>query len=247
MHRFHVPSDQVNHIQFPLPASEAHHAVKVLRCRPQEVVEVLDGRGRRLKCQITDVARREVHVAVLDEVADDPPPVRIVLYSALAKGRAFDLILEKAAEIGVSEVVPVICERSVAVPAEDQAAAKVERWQQAVVAAMKQCGRSWMPVVRPMRPFYTAIAHSDECSWNLVAALDDAARPLKEWLRGVTEPLKAGASVGVWIGPEGDFSESEYEVMRSRRFAFARLTDAVLRSETAALYVLACLHYEVGF
>ena len=246
MHRFHVPPELVNGREFVFPPAEAHHATGVLRCREGDAVEVLDGQGRRMLCEVTEAHRRNLRVVVREDHREPSPPHPIVLYQALTKSRSFDLVLEKATEIGVTEIVPVICERSVAVPDEKQSAAKAEKWRQTVIAALKQCGAGWLPVVHPPRPFFTAVGHSDQCAWNVVAALEDSARPFKEWARGMSGILETGAVAGVWVGPEGDFTESEYEVMRSRKFAFARLTNSVLRSETAAIYALSCLHYELG-
>jgi 16S rRNA (uracil1498-N3)-methyltransferase len=246
MHRFHVPPELVNGREFVLPPTESHHALKVLRCRVGDAVEVLNGKGRRQTCEITEATRRGVRVAVRSDRQEPASSLRLVLFQALTKGKSFDLVIEKATEIGVSEIVPVICERSVAVPEGRHSDAKVEKWRQSAIAAIKQCGRSWLPEIHPPRPFFSAIGRADACEWNVVAALDESARPLKEWLRSMGTMLAIGVSAGLWVGPEGDYAESEYEVMRSRKYSFARLTDSVLRAETAALYLLSSLHYEVG-
>jgi len=246
MRRFFVPPEQVNGREFVLPPAEARHAASVLRCREGDMVEILDGAGRRQLCQISEISRRDVRVAVREDQQEPPPATPVALFQGLTKARSFDLILEKATEIGVTEIVPVICEHAVAVPDGKQEEAKVEKWRQTAIAASKQCGCSWLPKIHAPRPFFSAVGHSQDYSWNVVAALDESARPLKEWLRSMSTVLGNGASVGIWVGPEGDFTESEYEVMRRRNFSFARLTESVLRAETAALYALSCLRYEVG-
>jgi 16S rRNA (uracil1498-N3)-methyltransferase len=246
IHRFHVPPAEVRGNEFALPAAEAHHAIKVLRCRVGDPVQVLDGCGRTMSCEIIDVSRREVRVRTREVRSVGEPSVRVILFQAITKGKSFDLILEKATEIGVSEIVPVICERAVAVPDGKQALAKAEKWRHTAIAALKQSGRAWLPVTHPVTPFFSAVSRSEKCDWKMVAALDPTARPLKDWLRGVGGLLSAGSTIAVWIGPEGDFTESEYHVMRSRGFSFATLGDAVLRAETAAICALACIRYEVG-
>ena len=246
MHRFHVPPAEIREPGFVLPPGEAHHALKVLRCRVGDEVEVLDGCGRSLNCEIVDISRREVRLKARSVRTSAEPAVRVILFQAITKGKSFDLVLEKATELGVSEIVPVICERAVAVPDGKHAQAKVEKWGQTAIAAIKQSGRLWLPVIHPALPFFAAVSRSEKCDWKVVAALDADARPMKDWLRGLVGLPDTGANVALWIGPEGDFTAAEYQVMRARGFSFATLGDAVLRSETAAICGLACIQYELG-
>lgn len=246
MRRFFVPRAEIRGEEFDFPDSEAHHALSVLRCREGDCVAVLDGCGRELSCEITSANRRAVRVRVRSERRFARPAVPVVLFQSMVKGKAFDLIVEKATEIGVSEIVPVVGERVVAAPSDRQMAGKVDKWRQTAIGAVKQSGRAWLPEIQSPLPFFSAVSRAEKCDWNVVAALDDSARPLREWLRGMSGVLVTGASIGVWIGPEGDFTKSEYEVLRSRKYSFATLTDAVLRAETAALFALACIQYELS-
>lgn len=248
MPRFFQPDATIQSDEVVLVGAEANHAARVLRVREGEIVEVLNGRGLRLSGTVTGVTKTAVRIAMTDRIEEAPPAVSIVLFQSLLKGKHFDLVLQKATELGADEIVPVITDRVIARPKASEFADRREKWQQAVIEATKQCGAAWCPQVRPPTPFAEAIQPPvTENSLHLVASLQvDAVHPravLGDYFR---LPAAKNSAVAIWIGPEGDFTDAEYAALLAagvRPVSFGRL---VLRSETAALHALSILNYERG-
>ena len=133
-----------------LREQEAHHLARVRRLRPDDRIEVIDGLGHCYQVRVAAVARAEVHCEILgcrDECGENP--VQLSLAPALVKGARFDSIVEKATEIGVGCIAPVIADRGVVQPGTGN---KIERWRRLIRAAAKQCGRSRLPVLYPPAP-----------------------------------------------------------------------------------------------
>jgi len=234
--RFYAPPEIASQDEFVLPDAEGHHASRVLRCRVNDEVVVVDGVGQSIRCKIAECSRSSVRVIVLARTVAEKPKQRLVLMQGIVKGKAMDLIVEKATELGVAAIVPVVSENAVAVPDSDKSGSKVDKWWGNALAAIKQCGRAWLPEIAPPTRFDGAIQQSGKAR-NLVASLQDDPLPLYQ----VAESLRLEESVNVWIGPEGDFTNDEYRQLDTIGATSVSLSDAVLRSETAAICALSCL------
>lgn len=243
MHRFLVPS--ARHAapgdMVPLGESDARHAVQVLRLGPGAPVTLLDGAGGEHFADLAEVGRREVTARIgasRQHVRRGPTRT---LAAGLAKGKAWDLILQKATELGVHRIVPLACERSVAVVDPQDAPAKRERWALIVAEAAKQCGTPWLPDIElPVRPAEWA-ARGNADSRVILADLTPGAVSLAQALAGVaTRP-----EVVLLVGPEGDFSPSEKAVFQAAGAVPVTLGPRVLRAETAAAAMLAVLEHEL--
>ncbi len=228
MHRFHVADLQ----QPVLTGPAAHHCTHVLRLQAGAEVELFDGRGHAVRCRISEAGKHEVRLAFLHHTDTPPLPVRITLAAAIIK-KNFDFIIQKATELGVAGIVPLITERTIVRPG------KSDRWQEIALEACKQCGNNWLPVIQPPQRFadFSTAAGKDEL--KLVAALQPDAQSLHTIL---TAPV---SSVTLAIGPEGDFTTDEYEHLRAAGYRPMTLGPLVLRADTAALYALSILHYEL--
>lgn len=228
MRRLYVPDIPEGAQTLSLPEGEAHHARTVLRAREGDRFEVLNGRGRRLVGRVQAVSRQDVSLEIESESNEERPTTELVLCQAMVKAKAMDLIVEKATEIGVTCILPVSCERSVSV------GAKVGRWRDLAVSAMKQCGRLWLPEISDASTMEDAIKQTT-ASRSVVASLSGERRNLWDCLEGVR-------SVALWIGPEGDFTCGELEALAEA--TFISLGSNVLRAETAAIAGLACIRHE---
>jgi len=228
-----------------LDAEQSHHCAHVMRQAVGDHFSVFDGHGVEAKARITEVAGNEVKFQVLAK-ANSPRPVHPVwLAQALTKPKSMDLILEKATELGVSELVPLQSDHSVVQLDDEKAEAKVEKWQKLTIEAAKQCGQNWLPVVQtPIAPkdFVTGIPRN---ALKLIASLQHEAKPLKGVLREHLPALKAGSPIIVMIGPEGDFTPAEIGQARSAGFAPVSLGKIILRAETAAFFALSAIAYEL--
>jgi 16S rRNA (uracil1498-N3)-methyltransferase len=150
-----------------------------------------------------------------------------------------DYVVEKATELGVGRIIPVVSERTIPRWKDAKKEALKERWRKIAVEASKQCGRSDIPVIDDIVEFADCIAKIGTCPLRLIAALSDEAIPLKDTLRDFK-----GDGIAVAIGPEGDFTPEEIEVAKSGGFKLISLGPRVLKSDTAGLSVLAAINYE---
>lgn len=244
MRRFFQSTGPASDGSLVLDEAESRHAAQVLRIGTGDQAIVLDGRGGEHHCTAVNVSRREVRLRVDQSGQHPPPPVRVRLVQALTKGKSFELILQKAVELGVSEIQPLITDRVVARPEPKEFPAKVEKWRQLTIEAIKQCGAVWLPQVREPCPVSAALAAGK--GLQLVADLRAGARHPGEVLGEVAGARRNLGEVSVWIGPEGDFTGEELAALIGAGVVPITLGDTVLRSETAALYALSMLRYELS-
>ena len=246
MHRFYLPPDQCTSATLILVGREAHHAAHVLRLRQGEPVTVLDGAGNQLLCTVAEANRKNILLAVMERKAMPPSSARITLLQALPKGKIMDAIIQKATELGAARIVPLLTERVVSQLDDESAAHKVEKWRQAGIEAVKQCGSPWLPAIEsPLTPV-EFIARKEKFDLMLVGALQNERRHLHEVLREFqVQHGRLPQSVGVWIGPEGDFTATELDAILAAGAAPITLGRLVLRVETAAIYCLSVLNHEL--
>lgn len=230
-----------------LVGREAHHAVHVLRLARGERVIVLDGAGQELHCEVGDARHEAVvlHVTARKEVP--PLPYQITLLQALPKGRLFEDIVQKATELGVHRIVPLLTEHVVTRLDRENAEAKTAKWRQIAVEAIKQCGNPWLPIIEAPATPQAFVARQECFDLSLIAALQGNGRHPREAIqRFLAEHRRAPRSVSVWIGPEGDFTPAEVGLAESAGALPITLGRLVLRVETAALYCLSFLNYELA-
>lgn len=245
-HRFYLPPEQTRHSTLTLTEREAHHALHVLRLRRADRVAVLDGIGHEFLCEVREADRSEVTLAVLQKHENPPLPFKLTLIQAITKGKTMDLIVQKAAELGADRIVPILSERTVAHVEEESAAAKVEKWQTTAIEAIKQCGSAWLPRIEPPMSPQDFLAREEKFEMTLIATLQNNARHPREYFQSfLAERRRLPKSVGVWVGPEGDFTPAEINAVMARGALPITLGQLILRSETAAIYCLAVLNYEM--
>lgn len=244
MHRFHLPPAQWSPTALSLPEAEAHHAINVLRLRVGERVVIFDGAGREATAEILDGAtKRAVPLKLLHAQKSPELGCRITLGQAIPKGKNMDLILQKATELGAAEIQPLLSERTVArCDDADDAAAKQAKWTQVAIEAAKQCGQNWLPTVGlPRSPKDFLAERARDFDLLLIASLQPDAKHPRVWLREHAAPKRAL----VLVGPEGDFTPAEVALAKSAGCRPITLGPIVLRTETAALYCLSVLSYEL--
>ncbi|MCC5807850.1 MAG: 16S rRNA (uracil(1498)-N(3))-methyltransferase [Opitutales bacterium] len=218
-----------------LDREETHHLVRVRRARPGDAVEVLDGRGHRAQTTLID-ARGNTVTLRTESISAEPATVpRIHLYLALAKAKAFELAVQKAAELGAASVVPVATTNCEVGFSGERAASKVGKWRAIAVESLKQCGNPWLPRISAPVTFPEALAAA-AAGPRLIAALHPAAKPVTAALAG-----EHPAGIDIFIGPEGDFTTEEYEAAFAAGCVPVTLASTVLRVETAAVAALAVL------
>ena len=225
----------------PLEAAQRHYLRDVLRLRE----------GARLTAVMPDATEAEAWLegegARIERIGPpcSGPAVHVVLYAALTKHKSFEWMIEKTTEVGVAEIVPVVTERSVIRPREDRLAMQVDRWQKIAEAAGRQCQSPTVPAVQPPVSFGEALAHWRGQGWpGVIFALP--APEEAPGLKRVLADLRGERRLGLFIGPEGDFSPAEVAQARAAGLRPASLGARVLRAETAAVVAVALCLYELG-
>ena len=250
MHRFYVAPEQWNLDAPRLPGAEAHHARDVLRMNRGDKLVIFNGRGREMTAEIVDLAGDEVRLRKLHETETRPLRCRIVLGQAIPKGKNMELIVQKAVEIGAAEIAPIISDRTIVQVDSESAAQKQTKWQQIAIEAAKQCGQNWLPrvnVPRKLAEFFDA-AETDlpTTSLRLIGSLQPDANHLKKILADyLSEQRERPRSVLMLVGPEGDFTPAELALARRHGCRPITLGPIILRVETAAIYCLSILSYEL--
>ena len=211
---------------YTLSEEESKHCVRVLRLGRGDTLHITDGRGNLFCCQITDDNPKRCTVRVTTTQAQwEPLPYRLVMAVAPTKNiERFEWFLEKATEVGVSEIVPLLCERS------ERRALKIERAERVVVSAMKQSLKVFCPALRPLTPLADLLA--EPFDGRRLIAHCDAPRMEK---RHLFDTLRPHENLLVLIGPEGDFSPAEIDAALRAGFEEITLGRQRLRTETAAV------------
>jgi len=228
-----------------LDAEQSHHCAQVMRQAVGDLFAVCDGNGIEAKARITEIGRDEVKFQILAKATAPKPNHPVWLAQALTKPKSMDLILQKATELGVSELAPLQSDHSIAQVDEEKAEAKVEKWRKLAIEAAKQCGQNWLPVIHPPVAPKDFVAGIPRGAVKLIASLQPESRPLKAVLREQLQGLKIGTPIIVMIGPEGDFTPAEIGQARSAGFIPVSLGKIILRAETAAFFALSAIAYEL--
>jgi 16S rRNA (uracil1498-N3)-methyltransferase len=247
MHRFYIAPENWDPRVLALCGSEAHHARKVLRMQLGDKLVVFNGQGRELTAQIATIADDEIRLRKLHESETASLRCRIVLGQAIPKGKNMELIVQKAVEIGAAEIAPIISDRTIVQLDLESASQKQTKWQQIAIEAAKQCGQNWLPRVHPpkkLAEFFSAAEQAFDL--RLIGSLQPDAQHLKKILQAYSsEHGDRPRSVLILVGPEGDFTPAELALARRQACQPITLGPIILRVETAAIYCLSVLSYEL--
>lgn len=268
MHRFYIAPENWNPDALVLTGSEVHHARDVLRLNPGMKAVLFNGEGREITAEVIVVGRAEICFRKLHESETPPLRCRITLGQAIPKGKNMDLIVQKAVEIGAAEIAPLISERTIVDLDSAGAAQKQAKWQQIAIEAAKQCGQNWLPQVqtpRKLKDFFASASSSSVAAepalsesrtgvppansafdLQLIGSLQSDAQHLKKILTTFAEEHgDRPTNVLMLIGSEGDFTPAELSLAKIHGCLPITLGPIILRVETAAIYCLSVLSYEL--
>ena len=246
MHRFHLPPANCREPLLRLDGREAHHALHVLRLQRGERVTVLDGAGNEFFCNVESTTKNSLVLAVKEKKFTPAAPCAITLLVAIPKGKIIESIIQKAVELGAHRIVPLLTERVVTQLDDDGAEAKREKWQTVAVEAIKQCGATWLPKVEAPQTIAEFLARGEKIELSLIGSLQTERRHPREWILDFQKSHgRLPASTAAWIGPEGDFTLAELQTIAAEDAKPVTLGALTLRVETAAIYCLSFLNYEL--
>lgn len=236
--RFFLPPADWAAGEWRLDEEESHHGIRVLRVRPGQQVAVFDGAGREAP---TEVAAVEGGTLVLRPAQGTRAPAAapLALVVAVPKARGLEWIIEKAVELGVAAVHPVITARTITRIPPAEAAERQRKWRRLALEACKQCGQNHLPEVAPPMAFTAFLASGRKWPLQVVGSLEPGTPPLRKVLATAKNPSAAA----LLIGPEGDLTDEEYGAARAAGWQPASFGPLTLRVETAALYGLSILRH----
>ncbi len=273
-HRHYIETSRLLASSLTLMREEARHLQTVLRVTDGETVELFDGRGQTAVARVVEAGRTGLQLERLaPPVCHEPRACQIVLFACISKGKRMDWTIEKGVELGVSRIVPVISDRTIVRLDEEDAGEKVSRWTRVAVEACRQSGAAWLPVIDTPLPLAETGPLVRACAPVFVAALVPEALPMRQALANfraggtanspaelsqtggpdalafAPSPSRTAMSVpprtaGWFVGPEGDFTRAELQLLLANGAIPVSLGQQVLRAETAAIWGLCVLGAE---
>jgi 16S rRNA (uracil1498-N3)-methyltransferase len=234
--RLYLPITHVVHNRISIAAEKAHYLVSVLRCKKGDGLIIFNGQGTCFRASVVKAEKKEVIVEVREEFpCNFEPPIHITLVQSLLKGEKMDLVIQKATELGVTEILPVMSERS-----QIKDTRKIVRWRRIAEEASRQSGRNVVPVVHEPVHFRDFLIPENQRG---IIFYEDEGLKLSEAVSSLaphTSPLM------VIVGPEGGFSEAEVISARGKGFLVTSLGQRILRAETAAISAVALVQFLLG-
>lgn len=244
MHQFFVDASQISGNTIRIIGDDVNHIRNVLRIKPGEEFNIYEnGSNIEYRCEIASFEEDEVMCSVrFKKESDVELTSRIYLFQGLPKADKMELIIQKAVELGAYEIVPVAMSRSVVKLDESKSDKKVARWNLIAEAAAKQSKRAFIPTVHSVMNYKDAVEYAKTLDINIMPYELCDSSTMNE-TRNIFENIKPGQSVGIFIGPEGGFSDEEAKYAVDEGFHSVTLGRRILRTETAGFTVLSWLVY----
>ncbi len=242
MIRCYLNGDRSGGESVELDGAESNHLAGALRVRPGERIGWLDGKGHFGEAEVIVAHKRRTSIRILTRQEATPFAPRRILAQALVREQRMDWLIQKAVELGVHEIWPLQTEHALVKIRLEAAEKKAARWQAIALAACKQSGNPWLPRMAPVRSLADALAALRDLEGAACfGALQEGAVPLPQYFGRLRE---AGCpQISAFIGPEGDFSPKEVDMLRAAGLQPVTFGPMVFRVETAALFILSAMQY----
>lgn len=242
MHRFYISPQSIVDNTVVISQPEYHHIVSVLRSKKDDIIKLFDGKGNEYNGRIEFIDRKAKSVRVfVEQVYKEEPTRSLVLVQSLIKSSNMDLIIQKATELGVTHIYPLITTNSVIKLEPRSQYTKINKWRRITEEACKQCGRSWLPFIDKVWSFNEVVDSLNRVEAKIICTPLAKSGSLKEISSG--NP----GSAAVMIGPEGDFTQTELNLAVSRGWSPVQIGRNILRAETAAIAMLGVVSYKFGY
>ena len=240
MHRFYVNANQIQGDTIVIKGSDINHIKNVLRMKQGDDIVICNGQGKDCYCIINKVSEAEISAKIITQKDTGTElDQKIILFQGLPKKDKMELIIQKAVELGVYEIVPVMTKRTI-VKLEDKKKEekKLQRWQAIAEEAAKQSGRGMIPLVSPVVNFREAVTRAGLLGQAIIPYENASGMQITRKILG---DLRQFDSIGVFIGPEGGFEEAEIDLAVSKKIHPISLGRRILRTETAGLAALSMM------
>lgn len=244
MYQFFVEPSQIQGTRVVITGSDVNHIKNVLRMQPGEEIAVSNGEdGKEYRCGIEELYEDEI-VCTLRFVKEDGVELssKIYLFQGLPKADKMELIVQKAVELGIYEIIPVSTKRAVVKLDEKKAKSKIARWQTISEAAAKQSKRRIVPQIHTVMSFKEAVAYAKDMQVKLIPY--ELAEGMEK-TRKIIGSLKPGEDIAIFIGPEGGFEENEIQTALDNGIEPITLGKRILRTETAGFTILSWIMYQL--
>ncbi|MBQ1793196.1 MAG: 16S rRNA (uracil(1498)-N(3))-methyltransferase [Peptostreptococcaceae bacterium] len=244
MDRFFVDKKNINieNNTCIIEGEDVKHISKVLRCRIGEELEVCDNNNNEYICEITNIDKNQVELNILEKVdIQRESDLKIKVYQGLPKGPKMEMILQKLTEVGVDEIILVQTKRTVVKVDDKKEDKKLERWERIIYEAAKQSKRGKIPTLRGVLTFKEALADMKENDFNIAPYENEKTKSIKQAIKGVNIN-----NIGIFVGPEGGFEETEIEAIEEIGGQSVSLGPRILRTETASLVASSIVLYELS-
>jgi 16S rRNA (uracil1498-N3)-methyltransferase len=248
MHRCYI---QQNNWQgkYAFPSKEElHHITHVMRLKVGETIDIFDGEGHEARAIVVNEngeADSPFCLKIISDIISVEQSIKLTLFQAIPKGKRIDTLIEKCTELGISEIVPMVTERVIVKISDSKSEKhKISRWQSIALSAAKQCGRADIPNIKEVVSINNVFEKCEKPDCILIASLEDSAQSFQKVLREIKASGKPIDSIGVFIGPEGDFTEKEHDFLVESGALPVSFGKLIMRVETASIYATSILAYE---
>ena len=231
---------------FQITGEDSRHIVKVMRMQEDDEIICVTKDHKPARCKITNISNEQVTVEVVQWLEESVElPVDISIVSGLPKGDKLDLIIQKGTELGAAQFIPFIAARSIVKWDEKKADKKISRWQKIAKEAAEQSHRNVVPTVEHPASLSSLIKKSEQYDVKLIAYEEESRQGEKQNLVTSLQSLKEGGSLLIVFGPEGGLTIQEVEKLHEHGFISCGLGPRILRTETAPLYLLSAVSYQL--
>jgi len=220
----------------------SHHALKVMRLKKNDQLILFNGDGSDFTGQVVSINKRQVQVRIKSKKdIESESNIRVILLQALTTNEKMDLIIQKTTELGITEIQPIVCERSIVKIKNEKIEKKLLHWRQVSIAACEQCGRAEIPTIhKPVNIIKYLEKETESDKGTKIILSPEATKSLNNIILNMKQDIK------VLIGPEGDFTREELNYSTQKGFLPIKIGPRILRTETTPICILSILQYKYG-
>ncbi len=240
MRRFFVEKRNISGGRLTIINEEAHHMKDVIRLKNNDKFIAFDGEGSQYICRIRSLSADKIEAIIEEKKKTTIKIPDVTLACAIPKSSKMDDLIQKAAELRVKTLIPILTARGIVKISQDKIGAKIKRWEKIAKESSKQCGRDDVLKIKEPGDFKEVVSDSNNYKLKLIPCICDDAKPIKTTLAAIK-----AESVLILVGPEGDFAPAEVELAKSFNFVPVSLGPVVLRVDTACFYILSIIMYEL--